>query len=126
MRTVSRVEIIGLRHRLLLLHSRSIQSVRRSLPNGRVGDGTCPSTSVDFRARRARRRATPSMRLPEWRPSRRYRPRGPRSEEHTSELRSLMRISYAVFCLKKHSKRKTKTEYHNTVIKKPYYCIHIA
>src|SRR3546814_7112114 len=26
---------------------------------------------------------------------------GPRSEEHTSELPSLMRISYAVFCLKK-------------------------
>src|SRR3546814_5195685 len=30
-----------------------------------------------------------------------------RSEEHTSELPSLMRISYAVFCLKK--KKKTKT-----------------
>src|SRR3546814_1521143 len=27
--------------------------------------------------------------------------RSPRSEEHTSELQSLMRISYAVFCLKK-------------------------
>src|SRR3546814_1559581 len=27
--------------------------------------------------------------------------RDPRSEEHTSELQSLMRISYAVFCLKK-------------------------
>src|SRR3546814_7339082 len=27
-------------------------------------------------------------------------PRGHRSEEHTSELQSLMRISYAVFCLK--------------------------
>src|SRR3546814_7466039 len=27
--------------------------------------------------------------------------RGPRSEEHTSELQSLMRNSYAVFCLKK-------------------------
>src|SRR3546814_10356772 len=27
--------------------------------------------------------------------------RGDRSEEHTSELQSLMRISYAVFCLKK-------------------------
>src|SRR3546814_6691831 len=27
--------------------------------------------------------------------------RGGRSEEHTSELQSLMRISYAVFCLKK-------------------------
>src|SRR3546814_3338389 len=31
--------------------------------------------------------------------------RGGRSEEHTSELQSLMRISYAVFCLKK---KKTK------------------
>src|SRR3546814_4740065 len=29
-----------------------------------------------------------------------------RSEEHTSELQSLMRISYAVFCLKKHKKKK--------------------
>src|SRR3546814_9548204 len=28
-----------------------------------------------------------------------------RSEEHTSELQSLMRISYAVFCLKKNNKR---------------------
>src|SRR3546814_5943646 len=34
-----------------------------------------------------------------------YRPCRPRSEEHTSELQSLMRISYAVFCLKK---KKTK------------------
>src|SRR3546814_1886284 len=32
-----------------------------------------------------------------------------RSEEHTSELQSLMRISYAVFCLKK--KKYTKTHY---------------
>src|SRR3546814_8225494 len=30
-----------------------------------------------------------------------------RSEEHTSELQSLMRISYAVFCLKKNIKYKT-------------------
>src|SRR3546814_4978904 len=29
----------------------------------------------------------------------------PRSEEHTSELQSLMRISYAVFCLKKKNSR---------------------
>src|SRR3546814_3839352 len=35
----------------------------------------------------------------------RYRGSGPpRSEEHTSELQSLMRISYAVFCLKKKTK----------------------
>src|SRR3546814_5572740 len=31
----------------------------------------------------------------------RHNPLQPRSEEHTSELQSLMRISYAVFCLKK-------------------------
>src|SRR3546814_7124949 len=31
-----------------------------------------------------------------------------RSEEHTSELQSLMRISYAVFCLKKKKKKKAK------------------
>src|SRR3546814_9703399 len=31
-----------------------------------------------------------------------------RSEEHTSELQSLMRISYAVFCLKKKKKKKLK------------------
>src|SRR3546814_1566038 len=39
---------------------------------------------------------------------RRYRQWATRSEEHTSELQSLMRISYAVFCLKKktqHDKR---------------------
>src|SRR3546814_1289373 len=30
-----------------------------------------------------------------------------RSEEHTSELQSLMRISYAVFCLQKKRKKKT-------------------
>src|SRR3546814_2071786 len=32
--------------------------------------------------------------------------RSPRSEEHTSELQSLMRSSYAVFCLKKQKKTK--------------------
>src|SRR3546814_4175395 len=59
---------------------------------------------------------------PCYRHDRRRRPRrdagsrpGPadrgRSEEHTSELQSLMRISYAVFCLKKKKKR-----YHTTTI----------
>src|SRR3546814_4621759 len=65
------------------------------------------------RPRAARRRHES---LPLWlsrRPGARLRPRAPlrrrlpgedfraRSEEHTSELQSLMRISYAVFCLKK-------------------------
>src|SRR3546814_2177510 len=37
----------------------------------------------------------------------------PRSEEHTSELQSLMRISYAVFCLKKKNRitNQTSTNY---------------
>src|SRR3546814_4573052 len=36
----------------------------------------------------------------------------PRSEEHTSELQSLMRISYAVFCLKKKKKKKHNDNTH--------------
>src|SRR3546814_7405060 len=74
---------------------------------------------ADFEGRPERTERTPE------RPARAPRPRGapeagmetyriavgsahdvkPRSEEHTSELQSLMRTSYAVFCLKK----KTKT-----------------
>src|SRR3546814_2595307 len=57
----------------------------------------CPSRSPDLRRRcpRALHRAHGTPLLPT--------PRAPpqaRSEEHTSELQSLMRISYAVFCLK--------------------------
>src|SRR3546814_10746998 len=40
-----------------------------------------------------------------------------RSEEHTSELQSLMRISYAVFCLKKQKNK--QTEEHNTYPTQP-------
>src|SRR3546814_1164755 len=41
-----------------------------------------------------------------------------RSEEHTSELQSLMRISYAVFCLKK---KKTKQQHNNATSKRVVY-----
>src|SRR3546814_2401609 len=46
-------------------------------------------------------------------PARAHPGPGVRSEEHTSELQSLMRISYAVFCLKKKKKtiNNTKTMY---------------
>src|SRR3546814_4153389 len=40
-----------------------------------------------------------------------------RSEEHTSELQSLMRISYAVFCLKKKKTTKTETNLTTSVTK---------
>src|SRR3546814_7674558 len=38
-----------------------------------------------------------------------------RSEEHTSELQSLMRISYAVFCLKKKKKKKENNRNQNKI-----------
>src|SRR3546814_9392570 len=38
-----------------------------------------------------------------------------RSEEHTSELQSLMRISYAVFCLKKKNQQTTISRNTNTI-----------
>src|SRR3546814_6464615 len=61
------------------------------------GDSTC-------RRPKPRPRTRPGIRRSKgMRSSRR------RSEEHTSELQSLMRISYAVFCLQK-TKRKTATE----------------
>src|SRR3546814_1611088 len=41
--------------------------------------------------------------------------RGTRSEEHTSELQSLMRISYAVFCLKKKKKKHKHIERYTTL-----------
>src|SRR3546814_1854481 len=40
-----------------------------------------------------------------------------RSEEHTSELQSLMRISYAVFCLKKQNIKKNPQQYNSIYIK---------
>src|SRR3546814_9229612 len=68
---------------------------------------------------------TPALRLPplpgrtrpKAAPRRQHRRR--RSEEHTSELQSLMRISYAVFCLKKKNIKSTNimkntTSYHIT------------
>src|SRR3546814_3717206 len=47
------------------------------------------------------------------------RPSSARSEEHTSELQSLMRISYAVFCLKK------KIKNDNKHMKRSLYSTHI-
>src|SRR3546814_3377320 len=45
-----------------------------------------------------------------------------RSEEHTSELQSLMRISYAVFCLKKKKKKiKNKNKNKKNIHNKHYY-----
>src|SRR3546814_1347204 len=86
------------------------------------GHRHCPAAGV-LRARRAveldrgrtrsglgARRDDPDRALVTASPlrSRRRGARRPRSEEHTSELQSLMRISYAVFCLKKKTKHKQR------------------
>src|SRR3546814_4243762 len=47
-----------------------------------------------------------------------------RSEEHTSELQSLMRISYAVFCLKKENHNATPSLTRITNLSQPHHTLH--
>src|SRR3546814_8659568 len=79
---------------------------------GRVGERAGAAESDILSGRRL---AAGSVR-PRAPPARPPRRPGARSEEHTSELQSLMRISYAVFCLKK-KKNKNKSKER---IPKPY------
>src|SRR3546814_1005734 len=58
------------------------------------------------------------------RPACRSAPQNSRSEEHTSELQSLMRISYAVFCLKKKTTNILQTNNNNTLSILHYYTIY--
>src|SRR3546814_9659002 len=81
---------------------------------GRAGRGTLAkelgyediASPGRARSRRASRRPPGGLLRRE---RRRIRRRLGRSEEHTSELQSLMRISYAVFCLKKNTTTKRIT-----------------
>src|SRR3546814_8253779 len=82
-------------------------------PRGSGGPGTPDGTLVTldprFRGRTILFHATlssPAMGTTRWR---RRALVAIRSEEHTSELQSLMRISYAVFCLKKKNSKKHYT-----------------
>src|SRR3546814_2702772 len=99
---------------------------RRPRPVGEPGGGRYGHAGAGPRDRRSARRyrraaderralERPGPRL--W-PGRQPHPRllqaaagGEGSEEHTSELQSLMRISYAVFCLKKKTNTTTETEH---------------
>src|SRR3546814_7940848 len=95
--------------------------IRAAPDKKRQGDG-----SIAFRASEgclpARRDCPPGAAAGGhalWRPERRHaaaalpRPGKRRSEEHTSELQSLMRISYAVFCLK--HKNNTNMSYNTQI-----------
>src|SRR3546814_9367595 len=73
---------------------RALPGLRRQPGDGRfgdhrAGDGAQPAGPAAERGDEVRGRRLSRTRLT------------PRSEEHTSELQSIMRISYAVFCLKK-------------------------
>src|SRR3546814_9800736 len=76
-----------------------------------LAEWDCASSSISSGARRLRRLARSSRSSPRWDVSCRS---GDRSEEHTSELQSLMRISYAVFGLKKNT---TAPPHHTTLYK---------
>src|SRR3546814_8673411 len=89
--------------------------------------GACPSSACQHllpacgekdvcRASQCLQQGTTSLSASEERVRVRGRQTHPRSEEHTSELQSLMRISYAVFCLKKkhHQKRHSEANIHTT------------
>src|SRR3546814_8787259 len=79
---------------------------RQDLPQGGQGDRAARAGARDCTQEEAAR-AERDLEEPREVPGRaalRLRPCR-RSEEHTSELQSLMRISYAVFCLKKKTER---------------------
>src|SRR3546814_2854463 len=69
-------------------------------PSRRTTSGQAAITDDNIRLATLRRQNTPRQHVTA--PRRQNAPI--RSEEHTSELQSLMRISYAVFCLKKKKK----------------------
>src|SRR3546814_4163480 len=72
---------------------------------GRQTNGRC----AVFMTRDARRRHDHKADVAATEPSERA---GQRSEEHTSELQSLMRKSYAVFCLKKKKNKESNQRYY--------------
>src|SRR3546814_2054866 len=79
-----------------------------------TNEGTLVLTAQRFRTQEANRqdareRLMDMLEKAHERQARRVKTKPSRSEEHTSELQSLMRISYAVFCLKK-KKETEKTQ----------------
>src|SRR3546814_8151489 len=84
-----------------------------AIPASRMPDGSPVIQKTLARSGMHRKHRQSSLGSPLRRPSSASRSdRFSRSEEHTSELQSLMRISYAVFCLKK-KKNIQNTQYHS-------------
>src|SRR3546814_6333910 len=91
---------------------------RRVFRNGRAGNRLSRGGALQCQLRSSRSPAVAAQqqsppcpgnaRRPPVRSNRRWSRARPRSEEHTSELQSLMRTSYDVFCLKKEKQRRYK------------------
>src|SRR3546814_9330477 len=90
--------------RASLRRSRHVRSARRSARPTRADRRGWRSRPE---CRHAVHRAASATKVPAAH-DRAWKPAPPRSEEHTSELQSLMRISYADVCLKKKKKTKHK------------------
>src|SRR3546814_4901118 len=84
-------------------------NIRAARGRGRSPSGDADKAKNPPPARRDRR-CRPAARHSAGRTA----PNGDRSEEHTSELQSLMRISYAVFCLKKKTPHTDKQSKNST------------
>src|SRR3546814_3355682 len=97
------------------MHERCIDDARfpmlRSNRPAATDHGLCLWPKAGPANARPRRGARTDRAAPRRDPARRRPAPAPhrRSEEHTSELQSLMRISYAVFCLKKKKNKEKKT-----------------
>src|SRR3546814_5684037 len=100
---MSRVELVNLGNGSRFLSRSFTSGLPASIPPKNVTSLSCSPSSVQV-----------SVFLPAL-ASRRFQSLpGVRSEEHTSELQSLMRISYAVFCLKTKTEKKNTTNTDNT------------
>src|SRR3546814_1070412 len=90
----------------------------RRPPRSTLTDTLFPYTTL-FRSRAGRSGSVPRQRGQLLRHRRRVACRWRRSEEHTSELQSLMRTSYAVFCLKKTKKTHLVQDPHKIILETP-------
>src|SRR3546814_2584643 len=88
-------------------------AIQQALQENRYNKTKAAALGITFRApvgAHSGATASPASPYPNTQPPNpRPRRSGSRSEEHTSELQSLMRISYAVFCLKKKNIKKQHT-----------------
>src|SRR3546814_8283507 len=90
---------ISTRTDTLFPYTTLFRSGRAGRSSHRPGSRSAPGGHRRGRRDRGRRRGRPVIEIDHL----------GRSEEHTSELQSLMRISYAVFCLKKKKQQKQRT-----------------